>query len=349
MSFSELQIKLKYHSQKKEILDDFYIPILGRAEEYKRAVGYFSSKILLEYIEGLEQFIGNDGKMYLIISSSVTFEDAEALMKSSEINSNLGLRVSSLFRSFKEHDEVTELAAKIMVALIKEKYLDVKVAVPKNTIGIFHEKIGIFKDKLGNRVAINGSNNETSNAVNYNIESFNTFSSWKEGQLDYVLEHEKDFNEYWNNQSPDLRTYNLDEALDKDILKLYETEEPISSLFKKLHKLRSKPVSQLNFKPYDFQMEDAEKWLKAKKGIISYATGVGKTKTAIYAIYRFLEVYDKGFFLIVVPDKTLVNQWYEELKDNNYDSVKCNSDNGDWKVNLKDKIEAWKLDRKSVV
>lgn len=351
MSFSELIIKLKYHSQKSEILNDFYIPVLGKADEYKRAVGYFSSKILIDYIDGLEQFVRNEGKMYLIISPSVTSEDAEALMNSTITNSDLGFQVSTLFRSFKEHDEVSELAAKIMVALIKEKYLEVKVAVPKNIVGIFHEKIGVFKDSLGNRIAINGSNNETSNAVNYNIESFNTFCSWKEGQLEYVIEHESDFNEYWYNQSPDLITYKLEDALDKDILKLYETEEPISSLFKKLHKLRSKPLVQLNFKPYDFQKEDAEKWLNAKKGIVSYATGIGKTKLAIYSIYRYLEVFDKGFFLIVVPDKTLVNQWYDELKDNNYNSIKCYSDNQNWVVDLKDNIESWKYNllRKSFV
>ena len=62
----------------------------------------------------------------------------------------------------------------ILSWLIANEYLDIKIAVPTKDKGIpidrdrlldphhiFHEKVGIFVDANGGRVAFNGSNNES--------------------------------------------------------------------------------------------------------------------------------------------------------------------------------------------
>jgi len=54
MDFQKLNLKNKYKSVKDDVLSDFYLPVLGIAKEYKRAVGYFSSNILLQYIDSIE-------------------------------------------------------------------------------------------------------------------------------------------------------------------------------------------------------------------------------------------------------------------------------------------------------
>ena len=49
------------------------------------------------------------------------------------------------------------------------------------------------------------------------------------------------------------------------------------------------------------------------------------------------------FYIIVVPNKTLVNQWTEELNAYNFNTLKCYSDNKEWNKRLKDKIDIFPL------
>ena len=46
-------IKLEYRSLSDNVISSFYIPCLSEAREYDRAVGFFSSKILLSISIGL--------------------------------------------------------------------------------------------------------------------------------------------------------------------------------------------------------------------------------------------------------------------------------------------------------
>ena len=52
-----------------------------RSIYYYRAVGYFSSKILVEYAKGLKEFIKRNGKMKLIISPYLVPSDYDAIHK----------------------------------------------------------------------------------------------------------------------------------------------------------------------------------------------------------------------------------------------------------------------------
>lgn len=345
MELSKIPIKIKYQTLRDNVIEEFYVPVLSSAKFYLRSAGFFSSSVLLDYIDGLEQFVENDGKMKLLISPTVSQVDAEALLDSTNPMKDIKCNLSMLFREYKENGELYEVAAKILIALITEGFLTVKVAVPKNPIGIYHEKIAIFIDAFGHKIATIGSNNETSNALKNNIESFNTFCSWKNGQWEYIKLHEDDFNTFWNNQSSSIEAYDLLDAIDKNVLSLYETKEKISNLFSELRRKKNSDEvvkSLLSFEPYSFQRDAANHWIQKKRGIISYATGVGKTKTAIYCIFRYLEEYKRGFFLIVVPDKTLAHQWSEELERNNYSNLVCFSENPNWRQLFNDGVDSWK-------
>ena len=62
------------------------------------------------------------------------------------------------------------------------------------------------------------------------------------------------------------------------------------------------------FELRDYQKEAVEIALKNYRGIINLATGLGKTKTAIYLIRQL-----KRNTLIVCPSKSIANQFYSEL------------------------------------
>ena len=62
--------------------------------------------------------------------------------------------------------------------LVATKALDVRLAIPLKAPGIFHEKVGIFEDADGCRVAFAGSANETVGGLVNNFEAIDVFFSW---------------------------------------------------------------------------------------------------------------------------------------------------------------------------
>lgn len=319
-----LKIKLKYKSYSDDILNGFYIPVLSTSIGYFRAVGYFSSSILLNYIKGLIQFINNEGEMKLLISPFLTEEDYNELQQMKSGKTATDMFVFN-FESFLTGDIKVAAASKLFLLLIQKGYLDVRIAVPTNNQGLFHEKIGIFIGKNGDKIAIIGSNNETKNATSINSESFNTFCSWIDGQNCYVEQHLLDFNNLWNGSVQGLDIKELGEALNENILRKYKIEESIDDLIKIINDDGEKQDT-LNFTPYEHQKLACKAWFNTKNGILKFATGSGKTKTAIMIMEELKKKKSKQLFIIVVPDKTLVYQWSDELvKYSNY-LIKCFSD-----------------------
>lgn len=341
MGLSQLNIKLKYKSIDDDILKSFYIPVLSESKYYYRAVGYFSSSILVEYAKGLKTFIKNNGKMKLIISPYLTSSDYTELHDEFN-NQKTKFLINSMFQKFLKNDDVVVASSKLLIMLLKNGCLEIKVAEPKNKAGLFHEKIGLFYDDIGNRVAISGSNNETGSAVLFNHESFNTFCSWKLGQDEYIDQHEYDFNSYWNREYKNINIIDLSEAIDKELLKKFDTNETVDDLYNIIFK-DEQIISNLGFRPYDYQKEAVNMWLLNEMGIFKFATGAGKTKTAIYLMERLKTKYDKLFFIIVVPDKTLVNQWAEELEEYRLNTLRCFSGTKNWEVRFKDIIDVFSI------
>lgn len=65
------------------------------------------------------------------------------------------------------------------------------------------------------------------------------------------------------------------------------------------------------------QLECSTKWIKAGcKGLVSAATGFGKTRVGILSIKRFLNKNPTGTILVVVPSEPLQIQWIEILSEN---------------------------------
>lgn len=338
MEFVKLQLKIKYRTFVDDPINDFYIPVLSKSVAYNRAVGYFSSSILVDYAKGLRQFLKNDGIIKLIISPYLSLQDISSInyAYSEEVTIE---KTNEMFESYLT-DEISFASAKLLFLLIKLGKLEIRVAEPQNANGLFHDKIGIFYDDAGNKIAIIGSNNESSSALNSNVESFNTFCSWKLGQAEYVTQHEYDFNGYWEGKNNTIKLYSLEEALDGDIFIEFNTDETIDELFDKIEEIKENDTyEKWSVTPYPFQKSAVDSWFENRKGIFKFATGAGKTKTSIYLMEKLEKENDKNFFVIVVPDKTLVNQWSEELESYDKKVLRCYSANPNWQNELKDLIE----------
>lgn len=66
MSYKDLDIKNCYDSGIDNIIEDFYLPVLGNAVRYDRIAGYFSSTSLAIAGRGLTDFILSKGKMRIV-------------------------------------------------------------------------------------------------------------------------------------------------------------------------------------------------------------------------------------------------------------------------------------------
>ena len=81
---NDLNIKFKYDSDKDDLINEFYMPVLSNSSEYYRMSGFFSSTSLAISAQGISNFIINDGKMKLICSAVLSKEDKRIIEESNE-------------------------------------------------------------------------------------------------------------------------------------------------------------------------------------------------------------------------------------------------------------------------
>ena len=77
--------------------------------------------------------------------------------------------------------------------LIADGVLSFRIAVPKNDLnGIFHAKMGVFRDDAGNKIAFSGSYNLTA-AAETNWETIDVYSSMRPSESDRISLKENEF------------------------------------------------------------------------------------------------------------------------------------------------------------
>ena len=77
--------------------------------------------------------------------------------------------------------------------------MEIKVAIPRREAGIFHRKTGIFADDSGNRVAFDGSINESTLGWLYNDEQIAVFNSWEDSK--HLEPLSESFELLWENRA----------------------------------------------------------------------------------------------------------------------------------------------------
>ena len=161
----------------------FYNEVLPCTKLYKRAVGFFSSSSFLEISYGILGLVQNGGKMRLITSPRLNADDVEAIKKGYE--SRNGIYIKAFKREMTVPKTINEQnRLNILANLIEQGILEIKIAVTENPeVSMYHEKIGIFKDDDGNKIAISGSMNESETAISANfVSSFLRLERGRQGK-----------------------------------------------------------------------------------------------------------------------------------------------------------------------
>ncbi|MDB9445325.1 helicase-related protein [Anabaena sp. CS-542/02] len=230
--------KISYTSNTHNTIADFYIPALECTIQYDRKAGFFSSAILSKVARGLGAMLHNEGKIRLIMGCQFSPQDLQAIQRGYELRDALLSRLDADLQPPASFAELKHL--EILSWLIQNQYLDIKIAIPLQENGlpedsiqqldpqhIFHEKVGIFTDSNGDRLAFNGSNNESIGGWERNIESFHVYCSWEGGrELDRVEEEVSRFEQIWYDISPNVRVFEVPEAVQQKLLRYAPATKP---------------------------------------------------------------------------------------------------------------------------
>lgn len=320
MSLLDIQIDSEYRTLSCDMANDFYIPMLGEAIFYKRAVGFFSSSALAAISAGIYELYENGGKIQLIASPRLSLEDIEA------INDGYQKREEIIKGALKrELEDCTDFCQQnrlnLLATLIAKGILDIRIAVTigKKGIGMYHEKMGLIEDIEGNIVAFSGSMNETDTAIHDNYEAIDVFCSWISTDNKRVERKNQAFTKMWDGLDENICVMKFPE-IEKEFIEKYQMGDIDAKLLKEgWAAYHVKPTFGL-VKPewlnlYDYQQEAIKNWQANDYcGIFDMATGTGKTLTALGAVAELCKNVKRLAVIIVCPYQHLVEQWVEDIR-----------------------------------
>lgn len=155
----------------------FFSECLCNSTQFDLMLGFFSSSAISVLSDGFASFLFGGGRMRLIINDILTEQDRDAIsagIASEDIPFFDITDIENLKNTLSERD--THFFD-CLAWLIRNNRLEIKIIVPKDSIGISHTKSGTFFDGV-NIVAFDGSCNFSRTAFVNNIESLTVSCGW---------------------------------------------------------------------------------------------------------------------------------------------------------------------------
>lgn len=359
MSFLDVEIRPEYRSLLNDVVQEFYIPVLNKSVLYRRAVGFFSSSALIELTNGIAGLLKNGGKIELVASPKLSAEDIEAIEDGYERRKEI-IEQCLIRELLSPKGKFEEARLNLLSNLIAKGRLELKIAIleKNNSIGMFHEKMGLMYDRNNNIIAFTGSMNESASAFSLNYESIDVYTSWSNDE-ERALAKQAAFSSIWNDCEPNIRVVNFPNV-EKEIIKKYKRTEITD--FKEIpdmvqegmreYKITIPPMNNYPRMPADvemrsYQIDAINQWEKEGFiGIFDMATGTGKTYTALAAIVRlFSKMANNLAVIIVCPYQHLVEQWKQDIEKFGMRPIVCYSasQQKDWRKRLKTATTSFNL------
>ncbi len=163
------------------------------------------------------------------------------------------------------------------------------------------------------------SANETVGGLVSNFEAIDVFFSW-DGTRGRVARKAANFERLWTNDTPELDVMPLPAAVERELIMLAEqSPRGIAPMRPRDPLPAARPgrfAAPANVEPRPYQSAAIEAWFAAgARGMLSMATGTGKTKTALFAATELFGQQGKPPCLVIVtPYIHLVDQWAREIE-----------------------------------
>jgi len=334
-----------YSPHTHSLVKDFYEPVLKNTVKYDRIAGYFKSNVLSSVSAGYEAFCDHpEAKMRLIVGLELYQDDHDRILYWDDKELLEERMLEEVEKELSREDmpdfEKSRLAG--LSWMLANNKLEVKFGVmldqeTKEPMpwewGKYHHKICRFTDEVKpepNAAMIIGSTNESSAGWGRNGDSFAPQVSWEPGRTARQVEASKKlFEEHWNlegfDEKQNVGVFRLSKLEDswkrivppinpKDTQKSPDGNQPQSDEDEDewAHKIKAR---KLFLKDRDPSLgSDIKKGIPAgKQGILSMATGTGKTMTALRIARQMIEEDLIDNIVITTLRGSVLEQWFKEI------------------------------------
>ena len=313
----------KYRSDGgRPLSDSFFKPALSFSEEYCRGTGFFSSSLFEVLGSELAGFLRDrSGSMKIVTNVQLSKKDADALESTPSVQDLAEQKIQQIIET--EFTLPLTDGVRAMISLLEIGRLEIKIAVTQGG-GIYHEKMGYFRDASGDCLAWEGSPNDGLMAYDINFESVKVFPSWEPVKSDYCSDIMSDFDRLWNSETANLQVYSFSEASKKQLLRIKKQDEASPSRGSEGRiEPPAAPVPSLKWAHQD---EAVRLFLKPRSadeiepprgaggnGILCMATGTGKTRTACKIVTKMIKEGLIDHVIITTHYTDILDQWSIEL------------------------------------
>ncbi len=343
----ELELLPVYDSECYDLIRDLQVPLLLNAKDYLRGVGFFTSGWLRLAAQGMSVFVTGGGSARIVVSPILDEADWEALKFGEAAKTDAILR-EVLARNIEDLAISLENDTRNALAwMVADGLLEFRFALPSDRMsaGDYHDKVGIFADGNGDRVAIHGSLNDSIKA-SLNGEAFSVFKSWDSGQAPYVEMHQKRLDALWNNQNKQFSVFRIPDAIREKFIQLRTS--PYPPYTRSISQQISSASPYCTVQLHDYQEIAISKWHQAGcRGVFEMATGTGKTITSLAAATSVYQRHGRLALVILVPYLHLLEQWELNCQRFGFDPILCSGEHSQWQIGVKSAIQDFNIGVKS--
>ena len=359
--FREFKDKLKwrYKNGVDRIGRDFVSPCLKHAVLYRRGTGFFSGNAMLSYVEAMDHLFDESTKIEILCSPVISDKSLlRALEQTStiygrervlrEITRDLVANALTGYKNTAKNPNARRLDAEqykrdLLAYLLAKNILEVRFAVPKSmpvedlpeegdmqlSSFLYHVKTGYFSFPNGEKVAFEGSFNESEAGHYGHIDHTLVFRSWVESEQTSQIAADIDAD--WDMKNEYVQVFKMG----AEALELARRLSPNRRPKRDEYVPKEIPKSAVSEKDAtglrDYQRDALERWRDNKyRGILAMATGTGKTRTAIEGIERFRAKAINGLVVVTVPTRPLAYQWCEVLSERCIPIIRVFEDKAGW-------------------
>ena len=334
------QIRPAFEIPDDDLVGEVLVPAMRLCDELRIGAGFFSSRCLSQIAPGLAVFV-NDTRntLKLMVSPIIRVEDQEAICKGiREPQIVLNDTIEHFFEGARLSESAIERhTVETLAYLVASERLQMRVVLMER--GMYHKKIWLLRSGE-HWLAVHGSGNATERGLLVNGEQMSVDRAWKDGEQSELRVNIflKQWDSKWNNQHPKSLTVEVGQAL--EILRGYAGLVPptVADFWEAWHcdnEAGLAPKLPPGYRParidHRLKIPDTLVWREGRfahqgaavdalvengGGILSMATGSGKTRTALIAISEFQDRQTEHLCVVILaPTRPLIRQWAEDIRD----------------------------------
>ena len=342
MSFSShfSRVHPAYEIPSQDLVGEVLVPAMRLCDELRIEAGFFSSRCLAQIAPGLAAFVNDTkGILQLMASPEISEEDQEAIRRGvSNPQTVLDQAIDKLFESARLSESAIERhAVETLSFLVASGRLEMRVVLMAR--GMYHKKIWLFRS-ADQWLAVHGSGNATERGLLVNGEQMSIDRAWMDGPRS--AERVAMFIDHWSRRwrNHDAASLTVDVAQSLHVLRAHArltppTVDDFWEAWRRDHEAGLEPDLPRGYTTeaisHRLRVPDWLEWregtfahqgpavdavLERGGGILSIATGGGKTKTALIASTELQRDYDGHLCVaILAPSRPLVRQWAADVRD----------------------------------